>query len=72
MLDEATFALRRELYINHSKQLIDADLVDDLSESQIQSLAEKGILAVLNDSGNNDGGNKALEVIMGDPKVDAY
>lgn len=72
MLDEATFALRRELYINHSKQLIDADLVDDLSESQIRSLAEKGILAVLNDSGNHDGTNKAIEVIMGDPKVTSY
>lgn len=72
MLNEATFALRRELYINHSRTLIDADLVDDLNKDQINTLAEKGILAVLNDSGNHDGDGKAIETIMGDPKVTSY
>lgn len=72
MLDEAFTALRKELLYNSTRTLIDADLLDANGKEKMAQLMKMGIWAVLNDSGNVDGENKQVEVLMGDPKIASY
>ena len=72
MLNEGTGALRLELFLNRTKMLIDQDLLDGASQSQLEKAAQENILAVLKDSGGMDGEGKVVEIIQGDPKVASY
>lgn len=70
MLNEATFNLRREGYLNRTKQFIDADLLNN--EGQMETIADEGIIAIVSDSGDHKGDNKLFEIVQGDPKFEQY
>lgn len=69
MLNEATKALRRELYLNRTKLIVDQTLLD---KNQAKQIADESIIAVLKDTGDYEDKNKVFEIIQGDPKVEQY
>ncbi len=72
-LNDGTRALLLELYLNRTKIIVDADMLDGADKDELRKIADENIIGVLKDSGGSDGmGQKQMEIIQGDPKITEY